>query len=489
MNGTRSLVGAHQQQDSHELLVLLTSAIDDELSVVKAHRAEFLRLSRSGLRAALPLAHVEEPASKSDPTNIFRGLVAQRTSCYRCGYTEAIRHHAFDELSLNVPQYACTLEHCLAKWEEVEEVEWVCHACSMRRTLERLSAECARLEGGKSPGAVVQELNGSAAQHFDKDKQVKMNGSASGQGEKMSASKKKRLKEMRKAEARVRMVLELGVHEDEMQEAGMLEGIKLDRTPSPSSTKHVMIARAPRLLAVHLNRSNYYGAYGASKNNAAVRFGEYLDLRPFTTNGKLNINPDEPISEMSPLDGIQNGSATDRTASSSSAEERLRHVYRLKSIVVHMGGHHFGHYIAFRRRPASSTSAAADAAADLDSSSFLGGAGGGRQSEWLHISDERVSACSLNEVLGQTAYLLFYERVTPASPASALSDELQASNGTTAGRAPVGMENLGGPKERRIKALIQPQVVPRWSVEPSSNSNSREGTPTPILTNGHGQKT
>ncbi len=503
-NGTRSLLGAHQQQDAHELLVLLTSAVEEELAVVKTYRGEMLRLSRGGLRAALPLVSQEEPAGRSDPVNVFRGLTAQRTSCYTCGYTEAIRHYAFDELSLNVPSYACTLEHCLQKWEEVEEVEWVCHSCSLRKTLDRLSGECARLEGKSAIAETLRSNgNGHAAQHFDARLKQQMNGDAadaSSGGDKMSASKKKRLKEARKLESRVRAVLAGRMHEDEASESGLLEGIKLDRTPSLSATKHVMLARAPQVLAVHLNRSSYFGGYGASKNEAPVRFGETLDLRPFLTGGEMSTNADEPISEMAPLDGFGGaGASASATAAQQRAivEDRMRSVYRLRSVVVHLGRHSFGHYVAFRRRPTPRSAAngrgketddePAGAQTGLGSTMGIGleylGAPSLGSDEWLYISDERVSPCSLDEVLRQSAFLLFYERVLP--PASQDGGLAVAAPQQTNGHAhdaghltngaALGFENLAGPRSLRMKALMQPKVVPRWSVEPES----RGATPAP----------
>jgi len=38
------------------------------------------------------------------PRNPFTGLAASKVSCLKCGYTAAIRHHTFDNISLTVPQ-------------------------------------------------------------------------------------------------------------------------------------------------------------------------------------------------------------------------------------------------------------------------------------------------------------------------------------------------------------------------------------------------
>lgn len=41
------------------------------------------------------------------PRNPFTGLAASKVSCLKCGYTAAIRHHTFDNISLTVPQLVC----------------------------------------------------------------------------------------------------------------------------------------------------------------------------------------------------------------------------------------------------------------------------------------------------------------------------------------------------------------------------------------------
>lgn len=47
--------------------------------------------------------HINEINSPYLPSNPFSGLVASRLSCSKCGYTEAIRHFAFDNISLILP--------------------------------------------------------------------------------------------------------------------------------------------------------------------------------------------------------------------------------------------------------------------------------------------------------------------------------------------------------------------------------------------------
>ncbi|KAG0047370.1 hypothetical protein BGZ83_007555 [Gryganskiella cystojenkinii] len=63
----------------------------------------------------------------------FMGLLASRVSCVDCGYTAAIRHSTFDNLSLTVPmQYACTLEDCLDAFIHLDTIhDFNCRKCTL----------------------------------------------------------------------------------------------------------------------------------------------------------------------------------------------------------------------------------------------------------------------------------------------------------------------------------------------------------------------
>jgi len=64
----------------------------------------------------------------------------------------------------------------------------------------------------------------------------------------------------------------------------------------------------------------------------------------------------------------------------------LTALYRLNSVLVHLGGiSEAGHFIVYRRR--------------VDSN------------EWLSISDDNIRECSELQVFASMAYILFYERI------------------------------------------------------------------------------
>jgi hypothetical protein len=96
-------------------------------------------------------------------------------------------------------------------------------------------------------------------------------------------------------------------------------------------------------------------------------------------------------------------------------------LYRLTSLVVHYGSHHYGHYITFRRRPNSSASR-------LNTSDT----GNEDRVEWYRASDETVDPARIEEVLRANPFMLFYERVDRAPVP--LSLVLASSPGDTNGR-------------------------------------------------------
>lgn len=121
-------------------------------------------------------------------------------------------------------------------------------------------------------------------------------------------------------------------------------------------------------------------------------------MTPFSTSGQLSIQPSSPISPPPPP-------ASTTSSSTPLSPPPPRVLYLLSAIVCHYGGHGFGHYIAFRRRPKPSKGNS-PALADITPS----GTGRG----WLRVSDENVQEVGIEAVLAETsgAFMLFYEKMT-----------------------------------------------------------------------------
>ncbi|PKI84317.1 ubiquitinyl hydrolase 1 [Malassezia vespertilionis] len=359
-NGMRSLISAHQQQDAQELALLLLAALDQELGNVQQERGRQWRRLNDGLRGVLApsVDALGKPRGSlgwtgDDVTFPFRGQYAQRISCGECGYMEAVRFFTFSDVSLTVPTNVgvCTLEQCFGAWAQLEQVEWVCHRCSLQKTLRKAQAEHARLDALTRAGPMPGE-KGRRRWNAHADELV----AAQGNVENLAAA------------------LRQGLHESEFAASEIANTVQLVRTLG-RSTKQVMLAKPPPVLVIHLNRSTFsLEAFGASKINTRVLFPEWLDMAPYTTGAHLATSATHPLSEPG---GV--------------------YMYRLSALVTHYGAHNYGHYVSFRRRSSAGAHAESDNVAN--------------RSEWARISDESVQACSLHQVLAQNPYLLFYERV------------------------------------------------------------------------------
>ncbi|KAL4076239.1 hypothetical protein J3A83DRAFT_4089982 [Scleroderma citrinum] len=382
-----SLFSSREHQDAQELFQLVSECIKKEVAAV----------DREGYRdrglSGLSQAHVE--ANKEIGKSVFDGLTANRRSCVECGYTEAVMHFAFDSWQLAIPRYAphCRLEDCLAEYTKLEMLtDCICRKCSMIATYQHLQQEADRLE------KIV---------HADPQTTI---------------SRKRRAKDTRKLEVKVKTALQHGRLEEDIR------GLKLEKVFSKTSTKQAMIARPPLVLVLHLNRSLSYGQF-AMKNSMRIVFPEILDLTPFTTSGNLSTVPSVPISSPPP-------NLPRSTTPTQAMYSTPRTFYRLSAVVCHYGQHSFGHYVCFRRKPRPPACGEwrfapprfADPAGcncekclrygntrdddDAIDSMYRPGRG------WLRISDDSVTEVGIESVLqeGSGAFMLYYERVVQSRP-------------------------------------------------------------------------
>jgi ubiquitin carboxyl-terminal hydrolase 1 len=290
------LLATREQQDAQEFLSLLLDTLDSEStrqyrSINKPAGLECIKSLDS--RPSSSWSEISNDSKysvsqyKSSP---FEGLSAHRMGCLKCGYVENIRHERFGPMVLPLSSAREeTLEECIHEAFKIETLEDVeCPKCTLlayRNILLRL----------------VKTLSNTPS----------------------GTEAKKRLKAIDKAlkSGKIEDTMLLGVeNEKEMRKF-------IQRSPK---TKHSMIARAPKILILHIQRSRFNTfPRRALKNQASVSFPMVLDISQFVTTPILSMDPREPIS-------IWN-------------EGDVRTVYRLKSVIVHYGFHNIGHYIAYRR--------------------------------------------------------------------------------------------------------------------------------------------
>lgn len=147
-----------------------------------------------------------------------------------------------------------------------------------------------------------------------------------------------------------------------------------------ASSKQAMFAKPPKVLCLHIARSNYLPTGEIHKNTCQIQFPQVLDLAPYCTTGTLNTQPLLPIS-VDNTSGVR---------------------YRLMSAIVHFGSHNFGHFIAYKRRLVAEKCNCHACTDDVISLSH-------HESDWFKISDERVDVCTVDEVLSANPYMLLYE--------------------------------------------------------------------------------
>jgi ubiquitin C-terminal hydrolase len=168
--------------------------------------------------------------------------------------------------------------------------------------------------------------------------------------------------------------------------------------------KSMMISCSPDVFCFHLNRKVYNPDSGRMK--------------------KLVTHVDFPIElNMSEFCAIENAANASNTSGKQLFHEGFLHstttkkhlIYELTAVILHQGNENGGHFTSFRR---------------VSSENGNNFARGPYNSQWFHISDDRVRPVSLQDVLSSCAYMLFYERKTRRRQAN-LSGQFHMSNFTS----------------------------------------------------------
>ncbi|KAF9130564.1 hypothetical protein BGW39_002920 [Mortierella sp. 14UC] len=436
-SGYHSNIMNREQQDAQELFQIISSALSSEENTIQKLQSTRPLLDLDFLKklVGLETSNLDHQVKKMD-SNPMIGMLASRLSCMQCGYTEAVRHFTFDNLSLSLPSaHSCNIEECLQQYITLESLnDVVCRKCSLIATLDRVGNKLKQLDA--PAGAQANILRSSRRRFRDRNTDMDMDSdylsedsrstfsaTESESGDETSSqytsefeeTNRRRLtsgKVYTKAEKAAkkskllqqRKVLEAAIKSD-VEKA--LPDIKLSKVVSRHCTKQVMLAKPPSVLCLHFIRSQYSNYGTVSKNSCHVRFPEYLDLSPFCTTGVLLTRPNLPMSisehDLERMGYDRSGSSSslasgsDKKKNGEAPPSQKRVLYKLQSIVVHYGGHSYGHFIAYRRKPESMVSKVGPVGLGLD-----GATNGGL------VQSESVS---LENVLGSNPYMCLYEKV------------------------------------------------------------------------------
>ncbi|KAK9422154.1 putative USP domain-containing protein [Seiridium unicorne] len=408
-----------EQQDAQEYFSKLLDEIEKE--VVKASKAQ----SKSpGLEAALSKDDTESHYSDdsgyqtnsisskaSSDTKVVRnpleGMTAQRVACVQCGYSEGLSLQPFNCITLNLG--IGTMQHDLyelldsyTQLESIEQVE--CNKCTLIKAKDVLS--------------MLLNLSSDRA----------------------------------KADRSRLDAVELALEEEDFEEKTLKEKCKISPQLRSSSTKtkQVVVARPPRSLAIHVNRSVFdFNTGNMFKNLAAVKFPKTLDLGPwclgsadqsaaFRKESLVDAEKDDLAREQETwvLDPQSSMISGDHYSSKISGP-----IYELRAVVTHQGQHENGHYICFRKHSMLSAEKHKSSSLDLsedetrspdDDRTLVEESLDGEEHEdrWWRLSDEHVWDVPEKDVLGQGGvFMLFYDCVDPnsvlASSAASEKEEIK----------------------------------------------------------------
>lgn len=299
--------------------------------------------------------------------NPFEGLLAQRVGCLKCGFVEGLSLIPFNCLTLPLGKhFFYDVRSCLDEYTALEPINGVdCAKCTLLQNklqLEKLQSQFLDETG--------RDLESSAPLVT----------------EALKASVEERLGTVNDA-----------LENKDFSDNTILKKCQISQKSKVTSTKtrQAVIARTPKSLAIHINRSVFDEMTGMlSKNHAQVRFPMRFSLASWCLGGRPGKDGDGDIIEnwnTIPSESMLEGDVTSDGTSDSE-------VYELRAALTHYGRHENGHYICYRRHETSTTTDNNDLQAKSES--------------WWRFSDEDVSPVSEDNVLAQGGvFMLFYEKV------------------------------------------------------------------------------
>ncbi|KAL2075463.1 hypothetical protein VTL71DRAFT_406 [Oculimacula yallundae] len=358
-----------QQQDAQEYFSKVLDEIDKEMGSV----ARLMRSSR-GLEAEdprEPSSQSQEGQTKSSFRNPLEGLIAQRVGCTQCGYSEGLSMIPFNCLTVPLTRaWECDVSECLDEYTSLEQIEGVeCGKCTLLKYQRLLTLLVEKEKSSQSSDESLQRVTDRLA------------------------------------------AIETALEEDDYEEKTLAKKLSILSKNRTSSTKsrQAVIARPPKSLVVHFNRSLFDEMTGELKKNLShVRFPRVLDLGPWclgssgatedATTEEWLLNPDKPM-----------------VASSQRPSRLIGPKYELRAVVTHYGRHENGHYVCYKK---SATPESECIERDQEHRP---------KDQWWRLSDDEVTKVSEDSVLGQGGvFMLFYDCIEPATIKVSANDNPEA---------------------------------------------------------------
>lgn len=303
-------------------------------------------------------------------SNPLEGLLAQRVGCLRCDYVEGLSLIPFNCLTVPLgKQWIYDVRTCLDAYTALEPISGVeCAKCTLLRTHNKLLSLTVNSRLGTSGSRLSKALKKSVRDRF-------------------SAVNK-------------------ALNDKDFSDSTLLNKCHIPAGSRVSSTKsrQAVIARAPRSLAIHINRSVFDEVTGLQlKNSADVHFPLQLDLAPWCL-GNQNACPNEGVQieswNVDPSKSMISPQREDEIPPEDNTAVETHYMYNLRAVITHYGRHENGHYICYRKpllHPKDSLSPTSES-----------------EEFWWRLSDEEVTRVTEETVLAQGGvFMLFYERAKP----------------------------------------------------------------------------
>ncbi|KAF2111458.1 hypothetical protein BDV96DRAFT_582185 [Lophiotrema nucula] len=439
INGVLKSMSTWQQQDAQEYYSKVLESLDKEVlksSKSKRETAASWLLTAKSLsdsrgtteegqeersQEARNLDGASDTPTPSEqlqvPSNPLNGLQAQRVGCIVCGYTEGLSMTPFTNLTVPLGnRWTYDIRECLDEVTNLELIQGVeCAKCTLLKRRDDLSN-------------VLEKPNLNA--------------------------------DLRKSVADRLEIVQDALDDEDFEDATLVKKCLIPKKNWVKSTKsrQAVIARAPKSLVLHVNRSVFDEYTGAQlKNTAQVHFPKLLDLglwclgsHPATD----SQSPDESIEEWprDPRKSILQGIVGDVPPTSPFQ-------YDLRAVVTHYGRHENGHYIAYRRHPFAKLAKPAESEADPEPIPDANEDEHAQPEQWWRFSDDDVSAVSEDLVLNQGGvFMLFYERLDPVLETPLPSDQIPINAASVL--PPLPPMDIGSSAAQTLVPVTEAHLVP-----------------------------
>jgi ubiquitin carboxyl-terminal hydrolase 1 len=342
-------------------------------------------------------------ADDAEPSNAVSnpldGLIAQRVGCTSCGYSEGLSLISFNCITVSLgSDYAYDIRDCLDEYTKLEYIDGVeCAKC----TLLKLQKTLTPLAEANPASPFAERLNA---------------------------------------------VLEM-LDDEKFEDNTLVKTLNIPKKNwvQGSKSKQIVVARAPKSLVLHVNRSIFDETTGAQyKNTAGVSYPSTLDLGDWCLGNAPSRSKQPDISlEEWPRDPKQSMLANQQQRTHTSPFR-----YRLRAAVTHAGTHGYGHYVCYRPH-ARVVTQPEDGQEPADAP---------QREQWWRFSDDNVIAIPEEQAHQGNVFMLFYERLDePATPqpSEAIQEAVSAAED-----APLPPAVLGDFDDEAVAAAAVAAAVP-----------------------------